>query len=205
MDQRSDEWFEARRGKVTASRIGDLMARTKTGYGASRQNYMDQLIDEIITGQSQPGFTNAAMQWGIDTEPQARSAYELITGNEVQEVGFITHPRIVDAGASPDGLVDDDGMLEIKCPNTKTHREFLLTEKIPKRYMLQMQWQMACAGRAWCDFVSFDPRLLDGSLHCKVVRVDACSDTIADIEQEVEQFLIELGDVVKRINSLGGE
>lgn len=203
MEQRSEEWFAARLGKVTASKVADVVARTKTGYGASRQNYMNQLLDELMTGRKQDGFSNAAMQWGIETEPQARAAYEILTGNEVTEVGFVVHPTIDQAGASPDGIVGDDGMVEIKCPNTGTHRDFLLTGKIPKRYYLQMQWQMACCQRHWCDFVSFDPRLTDGSLHCKIERVEACGDTIADLENEVQLFLSELNSVLKRINQLG--
>ena len=203
MDQRSSEWFAARLGKVTASRIADVVARIKTGYGASRQTYMNQLLDELMTGRKQDGFSNAAMQWGIETEPQARAAYEILTGNEVTEVGFVVHPTIDQAGASPDGLVGDDGMVEIKCPNTGTHRDFLLTGKIPKRYFLQMQWQMACCQRQWCDFVSFDPRLTDGGLHCKIERVEACADTIADLENEVQLFLSELNGVLQRINQLG--
>jgi len=194
MEQRTEEWFAARLGKVTASKIADVMAKTKTGYGATRTKYMDQLLDEIVTGQPTAGFTNAAMQHGIDTEPKARAAYELITGNEVVEVGFVDHPTIDQAGASPDGLVGDDGMLEIKCPNTSTHRSFLVSGKIDRRYMLQMQWQMACCDRQWCDFVSFDDRLIDGSKHCKIVRVDRDADLIAEITEEVTTFLAELNN-----------
>ena len=194
MEQRTEEWFAARLGKVTASKIADVMAKTKTGYGATRTKYMDQLLDEIVTGQPTSGFTNAAMQHGIDTEPKARAAYELITGNEVVEVGFVDHPTILQAGASPDGLVGDDGMLEIKCPNTSTHRSFLVSGKIDRRYMLQMQWQMACCDRQWCDFVSFDDRLIDGSKHCKIVRVGRDADLIAEITEEVTTFLAELNN-----------
>lgn len=198
MEQRSEEWFAARLGKVTASKIADVMAKTKTGYGASRANYMNQLLDEIITGQPTAGFTNAAMQRGIDTEPKARAAYELITGNQVVEVGFCDHPSIVQSGASPDGLVNDDGMLEIKCPNTSTHRNFLITGKMERRYVLQMQWQMACCDREWCDFVSFDDRLIDGSKHCKIVRVGRDDDVINDITSEVVKFLTEMNTELKQ-------
>jgi putative phage-type endonuclease len=192
MDQRTEEWFEARLGKVTASRIADVMAKTKTGYGATRTKYMDQLLDEIVTGQPTMGFTNAAMQHGIDTEPKARSAYELITGNEVVEVGFCPHPTIKQAGASPDGLVGDDGMIEIKCPNTSTHRQFVVSGKIDRKYLLQMQWQMACCDREWCDFVSFDDRLMDGSAHCKIRRVSRDQVLIDEITDEVTAFLKEM-------------
>jgi len=198
MEQRTDEWFQARLGKVTASRIADVMAKTKTGYGATRAKYMDQLVDEIITGRPTIGFSNAAMQHGIDTEPKARAAYELITGNEVVEVGFCPHPTIKQAGTSPDGLVGDDGMLEIKCPNTSTHRSFLVSGKIDRRYMLQMQWQMACCDRQWCDFVSFDDRLIDGSKHCKIVEVGRDQELIDEIESEVNAFLDEVSDQLKK-------
>ena len=202
MDQRTDEWYQARLGKVTASRIADVMAKTKTGYGATRIKYMDQLLDEIVTGQPTSGFTNAAMQHGIDTEPKARAAYELITGNTVAEVGFCDHPTIVQAGASPDGLVDADGMLEIKCPNTSTHRQFLVSSKIDRKYVLQMQWQMACCDREWCDFVSFDDRLMDGSKHCKIVRVGRDDDLIAKITDEVVTFLAELNNELKQFEEV---
>lgn len=198
MDQRTDEWFQARLGKVTASRIVDVMAKTKTGYGATRAKYMDQLLDEIVTGQVTSGFSNAAMQHGIDTEPKARAAYELITGNEVIEVGFCVHPEIHQAGASPDGLVGDDGMIEIKCPNTSTHREFLVSGKIDRKYYLQMQWQMACCDREWCDFVSFDDRLMDGAGHCKIKRVARSQVTIDEITEEVMLFLKEINQKLRQ-------
>lgn len=202
MEQRTDEWFEARLGKVTASRIVDVMAKTKTGYGASRGKYMDQLLDEIVTGQPTFGFTNAAMQHGIDTEPKARLYYEILTNVDVEEVGFIVHPRIEQSGASPDGLVGDEGMIEIKCPNTSTHRQFLVTEKIERRYMLQMQWQMACADRAWCDFVSFDNRLLDVDRHGAVLRVERNQAMIEEIEHEVEEFIDEMNRKLKQYEEL---
>jgi len=106
MEQRSPEWFAARLGKVTASRIADVMATTKSGYGAGRANYMAELICERMTGKRQEGYTNAAMQWGTDQEPFARAAYEFLTDRTVSEVGFIDHPTIPMSGASPDGLVE---------------------------------------------------------------------------------------------------
>ena len=152
MEQRTEEWFQARLGKVTASRIAELMAKTKTGdYGASRENYIVQLALERLTQKPTEFYANAAMQWGTDQEPNARAAYEVKTGNMVEEVGFIEHPRIPNSGASPDGFVDGLwGMIEIKCPETKTMVEFLLNRKIADKYYKQMQWQMACCeiGRA---------------------------------------------------------
>jgi putative phage-type endonuclease len=145
MEQRTDEWFATRLGKVTASKISDVVAKTKSGYGASRATYMSQLLVERLTGTRTEFYSNAAMQWGTDTEPQARAAYEFITNNSVIEEGFIPHPTIEMSGASPDGLVGDNGMLEIKCPNTSTHIQTLLDDKAPSKYINQMQWQMACA------------------------------------------------------------
>ena len=191
MIQGSDEWIAARLGKVTASRMADLMARTKTGYSASRANYMAELICERLTGSQADRFTNAAMQWGTDTEPQARAAYEFLTGNDVQEVGFVDHPSISMAGASPDGLVGDDGLLEIKCPNTATHIDTILSGSVPDKYRKQMLWQMACTGRAWCDFVSFDPRL-PGDMQLWSTRVTPEPGELSAMETEVETFIAEL-------------
>ena len=144
IEQRSDAWFEARIGKVTASRVADVIAKTKTGFSTSRDNYMAQLVCERLTGQKADGFTNSAMQWGTETEPLARAAYESLKDVLVDEVGFVPHPSIIMAGASPDGLVGDDGLLEIKCPNTATHIETLLSQTVPGKYNTQMQFQMAC-------------------------------------------------------------
>ena len=191
MEQRSEEWFQARLGKVTASRIADLMARTKSGYSTSRANYMAELIAERLTGKKGDSYQNAAMQWGTEQEPAARAAYETLKGVLVEEVGFVPHPIIPNAGASPDGLVNDDGLVEIKAPFTATHLDFLTTGDVPEKYILQMQWQMACTGRRWCDYVSFDPRLPERmAIHMfRVFRDDA---TIHKIETEVQTFLSEL-------------
>lgn len=191
MIQGSEEWINARLGKVTASRMADLMARTKTGYGAGRASYMAELICERLTGQPSERFTNAAMVWGQDTEPQARAAYEFVTGLSVEEVGFVDHPSIAMAGASPDGLVGDDGLLEIKCPNTSTHIDTLLSGTVPDKYRKQMLWQIACTGREWCDFVSFDPRL-PGDLQLWTARVTPEDGELSAMEGEVEAFLAEL-------------
>jgi len=191
MDQRTEEWFSARLGKVTASRVADLMAKTKSGPSASRANYMADLIVERLTGQRAEGFTSAAMQWGTDTEPQARAAYEFHMDANVAEDGFCLHPTIADFGASPDGLIGDVGLLEIKCPNTAAHLEVLLTGAIPAKYVTQMQAQLACTGRAWCDFVSFDPRM-PGEMQMFVKRVARDDAFIAEMEGEITAFLAEL-------------
>ena len=193
--QGSPEWFAARCGRVTASRVADVVAKTKTGWGASRANYMAELIAERLTGATAPGFTNAAMQWGTETEPQARAAYVNRTGEDVVEVGFVDHPEISMTGASPDGLVGDDGLIEIKCPNTATHLDTLLTKAVPSKYITQMQWQMACTGRKWCDFVSFDPRLPE-NMSLFIHRVERDLSTILDLESSVADFLAELDQKV---------
>lgn len=191
MDQRTPEWFAARLGKVTGSRVADLMAKTKSGYSASRANYMAELICERLTGEQAERFSNAAMQWGTDCEPQAREAYAFLTDAEVLEAGLVIHPAIADFGASPDGLIGDAGLIEIKCPNTATHIETLLSETVPAKYVTQMQAQMACTGRAWCDFVSFDPRL-PADMQIWVKRVHRDGAFIADMEAEIAAFLSEL-------------
>ncbi len=191
MIQGSPEWYAARLGKVTASRVADVMARTKTGWGASRKNYMADLIAERLTGMPVEQYTNQAMQWGIDTEAQARNAYSFFRDAEVLEVGFIDHPKIPMTGASPDGQIGDDGLLELKCPNTATHIEALLSAAVPEKYLLQMQWQLACTGRQWCDFVSFDPRMPE-RMRLFAVRVPRSEPKIQEIESAVIAFLAEL-------------
>lgn len=186
--QGSPEWHALRCGKVTASRVSDVIAKTKTGWGASRANYAAELIAERLTGVAAEGFTNAAMQWGTDQEPNARIAYEFMEDVTVEQVAFVVHPAICDSGASPDGLVGDSGMVEIKCPNTATHIDTLINQAIPTKYVTQMMWQMACTGRQWCDFVSYDPRLPE-SMQMFVKRVHRDNDVIADLESEVVRFL----------------
>lgn len=191
-EQRSPEWFEARLGKVTASCIAKVMAKLKTGKpSADRENYAAQLMAERLTGMQQDSFSNAAMQWGTETEPQARAAYEFLHGVTVEEVGFVDHPTLAMSGASPDGLVGSAGLVEIKCPITKTHFETLEGAPIADKYIKQMQWQMACTGREWCDFASYDPRVPE-SMKLHVTRVDRDDALIAEIEAEVSAFLIEI-------------
>jgi len=201
MEQRTEEWFAARMGKVTASRVADVIAKTKTGYSTSRENYLAQLVCEVLTGKPAESFTNAAMQWGVDQEPLARAAYESHQNVLVDEVGFLTHPTIWQSGASPDGLVGELGMVEIKCPNTATHIDTLLTQTVPGKYNTQMQWQMACAKRHWCDFVSFDPRM-PTDLQLFVKRVEYDPPYVAMLEKEVMSFLNDLDSKVKQLNEL---
>jgi putative phage-type endonuclease len=201
IEQGTPEWFAQRLGKVTASRVADIMAKTKTGVAASRGNYLAQLVAERLTGQSADTFKSGAMQHGTETEPQARMVYEAETGQIVGEVSMITHPTIEMSGASPDGLVGEDGLVEIKCPNTSTHIATLLSDKAPSGYMAQMQWQMACTGRAWCDFVSFDPRMPD-DMQLFIKRVPRDEALIAEYEAEVIKFLAEVQETVEKLIQL---
>lgn len=191
-------------GKVTASRMADVMATIKTGEAASRANYRAELVALRLTGQLKAGFTNAAMQWGTDTEPFARAAYEIKYGTIVEEVGFIPHPTIMMSGASPDGLVGTGGMIEIKCPNTATHIAFLLDGKIPMKYQLQMAWQMACCGRQWVDYASFDPRMPE-YLRLKVVRYTAAEAGIPALEVAVKAFIAEIDATVAALERISTE
>ena len=203
IEQGTAEWFAQRCGKATASRIADIIAKTKSGYSTSRANYMAQLVVERMTNQVAESYSNAAMEWGVLNEPFARAAYEAKTGVLVDQVGAIDHPRIERSAASPDGLVGDDGCLEIKCPNTSTHIDTMLGESVAGKYYTQMQWQMACTERSWCDFVSFDPRMPEG-LQLFVKRVDRDDLYIAELEKEVVQFLKEVDDKVNKLNELKG-
>jgi len=201
MEQRTEEWYTARAGKVTASRVADVIARTKTGYGASRATYMAELVIERITGQPTEKFSSAAMQWGTEKEPEALSAYQVETGALVEQVGFVLHPDIQGSGASPDGLISADGLIEIKSPSSATHLDTLLQQKIPSRYQTQMLWQMAFTGRAWCDFVSFDPRMPD-HLKLFIQRFNRDDLLIKEIEDQVRVFIAEIDQKVEDLNKL---
>jgi putative phage-type endonuclease len=201
IEQRTEEWFKQRLGKVTASKIADVIAKTKTGVSASRENYSTQLTLERLTGQQAEFYTNAAMEWGTATEPQARTAYEVYREVLVDEVGFIDHPTIAMSGASPDGFVGEDGLVEIKCPESKTQMDTLLNQKVPTKYMPQMQWQMACTGRKWCDFVSYDPRMPQ-NLQIFVQRVERNDLYIKMLEDEVMTFLEEIDQKVEILRNI---
>ena len=197
MEQRTEEWFAARCGKVTASRVADIIAKTKTGYSTSRDNYLAQLVCERMTGKPAESYSNSAMQWGVEQEIYARSAYEAKMDLLVTEVGFIDHPQIAMSGASPDGLAAE-GMVEIKCPNTATHIDTLLSRTVPAKYITQMMWQMACADRPWADFVSFDPRLPERH-QLFIKRINYDPEMVNLLENSVIQFL---GDVDLKIQQL---
>jgi putative phage-type endonuclease len=199
--QGSPEWRQYRVGRVGASCIADLMARTKTGWGASRANLMADLIAERLTGVPIDGYTNAAMQHGIDTEPLAADAASFRLGLDLAPVGFIDHPDIAMTGASPDRLIEDDALAEIKCPNTATHIDTLLTGAVPDKYVKQMQWQLACSGRRRALFISFDPRLPE-RLRLFTRWFERDDVAIADMEKHVRDFLKELDEKIAALNAL---
>ena len=202
MDQRSDEWFQTRLGKVTASRISDVIAKTKTGVSTSRYNYLIQLVSERLTGKKGDSvFINQAMQDGIDREEVARTLYTLKHG-DVNEVGFIDHPTIAMSGASPDGaLMGVNGGIEIKCPIETTHTNTLMTQSIPTKYLPQMFWQMACAGYDFVDFISYNPNFPD-HLQLFVKRLDRDNDYIRQLESEVSAFLAEVEQQILKLKEL---
>ena len=197
IEQGTEEWHLMRLGKVTGSRVADVMAKTKSGESASRKNYMMELLCQRLTGKREESFTTAAMQRGIDLEPIARSFYEMETGIMVREAEFTFHQKIPAFGASPDGFVSSDGLIEIKCPNTAQHVDFLTTKKPDGKYIWQMQAQMSCTNREWCDFVSFDDRMPERLAYDRI-RVFRDEEKILLIEQEVEKFLEELDELEKR-------
>lgn len=201
--QGSPEWHALRIGKVTASRVSDVIAKTKTGWGASRANYMAELIAERLTGEPAEKYSNAAMAWGTEKEPDARAAYEFFRDAHVVEVAFIDHPSIGMTGASPDGLVGDHGLVEIKCPNTATHLDTLLSQSIPGKYVTQMLWQMEVSGRAWCDFVSYDPRLPE-TMSLFVKRVERDDNLIDEMRSLVIEFLDEIEQKITALNRMYG-
>ena len=198
-EQRTPEWFSARLGKATGSRFSDIMAKTRSGYSSSRKNYAAELVTEILTNTPSESYTSGAMQWGTDNEPVARLQYELSTGNEVLETGFWIHDTL-SAGASPDGFIGTDGLIEIKCPNTATHIDTLISKKLPRQYEAQVQGQMWITGRTWCDFVSFDPRLPE-NVQMFVVRVERDDLYIKELEEEIIKFLEEVDNLVEFIKS----
>ncbi len=197
-EQGSDEWRMARIGKVGASMVADATARTKTGWGASRANLAARLVAERLTGTLTETFKSDAMKWGTEQEAAAREMYAFVHGAEVKTVGLVLHPSIDRSVASPDGLVGDDGLVEIKCPNTATHISTLLGAYIDGGYVKQMQWQMACTGRQWCDFVSFDPRL-PAEMQLHVTRVARDAATIGELEKQVSEFLAEVDATVSKL------
>jgi len=201
IQQGTQEWHQLRLGKVTASRVADILAKTKSGASASRGNYLIELALQRVTKTIEESYTNSAIEWGKSNEAQARVAYEVATGNFVDQLPFVDHPSIRNFGCSPDGLISDDGLVEIKCPNSSTHWSYIKDGKPPTKYIIQMQAQMACTQRDWCDFVSFDPRMPDRS-KLFIVRVPRDNEFIAEMESEVEKFLSEVEVEVKLMEKM---
>lgn len=189
--QGTDAWHQLRLGKVTASRVADILAKTKTGPSASRNNYLIELALQRVTKTIEESYTSPAMEWGTSTEPQARVAYEVATGNFVDQVPFVDHPDIGGFGCSPDGLVGSNGLIEIKCPNSATHWSYIKSNEPPNKYFIQMQAQMAVTRAKWCDFVSFDPRMPERS-QLLIVNVPRDPEYILYMEAEIKQFLSEV-------------
>ena len=202
MEQRSAEWFSARLGKVTASKVDDVMVKVKNGESTYKRKYRMQLVTERLTNKVVPVFMNAAMAHGVEFEDKARVEYankmKLLIGTDVREVGFIDHPTIKMAGASPDGLVSLNGLIEIKCPQPMTHTETLQTGVIAKKYIHQMQWQMACTGKDWCDFVSYHPDF-PKEYQLFIKRVERDDDLISRCEGDIQEFLTSVEDIIKSI------
>lgn len=194
--QRHDEWLSDRVGKITASRVKDISAKPKKGKALNAE--MIKILVERITGEIKEIRTNEAMQWGIDQEPNAIASYENITGEFVIGCGLINHPTISMSGASPDGLIGKDGLLEAKCPNTETHLNTILTQQVPDEYMPQITWQMACTGRKWCDFVSYDPRL-PNQLQTVIIRVTIDDVGIESLENEVAACNAKLNEIIENL------
>lgn len=196
--QGSPEWQQLRCGKTTASRAADVIAMTKKGEGAARRDYRTEILVERLTNLPYPQFVTREMQWGIDQEAFARVAYEVRNGIEVETVGFVEHPSILNFGCSPDGLVGNDGLIQIKCPTTATHLNWTLAGIVPVEHIPQLLAELACTGRAWVDFVSFDPRLPD---HLQLFirrfeRTEKIENLIGTLEREVEHFNLEVDQVL---------
>jgi putative phage-type endonuclease len=206
IEQRTDEWFQQRLGKVTASRISDVIAKTKTGVSTSRQNYLIQLVSERLTGKKGDSFVNQAMLDGIERESVARELYMQSKGVSVTEVGFFDHPVIKNSGASPDGAVNAEeegkyaGLIEIKCPIETTHTNTLMSKSVPSKYIPQIQWQMASVSPnvKWCDFISYNPNFPD-TMQLFVARVERDNDYIAELEAEVIKFLDEVDATILKL------
>ncbi len=197
--QGSDEWLALRAGKVTASRVADIVRQVNGGKpSASRQRYLGEIVAERLTGAPTATFKSAEMQWGNDNEAQACDGYTFYHGGSLSQIAFVDHPRIAQSGASPDRLVDSAGLIEIKCPATHTHIDALLGAPIDPDYVKQIQWQLACTERQWCDFCSFDPRMPE-DLRLFVTRVERDDALIRELETAVEIFLAEVDDTIKRL------
>ena len=202
--QGSPEWFAIRLGKATASKITDILSTVKSGESAGRKNYRMELVCERLTGLKAEGYTNSHMDRGTALEPIARALYEFKNDVVVDEIGFVIHPDMEMSGASPDGLINEDGLIEIKCPTANNHVDTILSGKSPSKYYAQMQWQMACTNRLWCDFVSYCPEVGD-KLALFVTRVPRDDSWIVDTEIAVSKFLNEVSELTQQLKDLENE
>ncbi|EJF84068.1 hypothetical protein MCU_00736 [Bartonella elizabethae Re6043vi] len=202
MEQRTAEWFQARLGKVTASNVYNVLSKTAKGMPTSKyEDYKIKLMTERLTEEISQSYTTPAMQWGIEHEEDALREYAFIYDTEITQCGFIQHPTIQMAGASPDGFVGEDGLVEIKCPQSPNHLRFFIDSNIKPEYHAQMQFQMACTGRKWCDFVSYNPNFVgkSTSLRMKIKRINRDEEQIEQINQAVEIFLAEIEQEMQKI------
>ena len=190
--QGSQEWLDARLGMLTGSRLARALAKTGKGWSDKRAGVMFELLAEQLTGESADSYVSKDMQWGRDYEADARRMYEVTTGNMVSECGLIEHPTIKGLGASPDGLIDDDGLLEIKCPKTTTHLQYIYAGVVPEAYTLQMDLQLLCTQRKWCDFASYDPRMKLEDQMSFIIRYEPSADHLKSVEDQCVVFLAEL-------------
>lgn len=193
IEQGTDEWHQLRLGVPTASRFKDILAG---GKGITRNNYMMQLAAEIITGKREESYTNSSMQWGTETEPQARAFYEFSNGLSVTQVAFIKHD-FINVGYSPDGIISN-GLIEIKCPKTTTQIETVLSGKMPIEHKPQVQGGLWLAEKEWLDFISFDPRIRTEKSYFEV-RIFRDEEYIKTLEKEVIKFNDELMEIVDKM------
>jgi len=196
--QGSPEWITARLGFVSASNIDSVMSKGKSGEAIGRKKYKTRLVAERLTGQPVESYSNDAMAWGVQTEGEARMAYEAATGTFVDQTGFWKHPEIQWVGCSPDGLIGEDGGCEYKCPNTTTHLDYLFTQEIPSDYYKQIQMNLWVTGRKWWDFCSYDPRLPEKN-RLFIKRVERDNPMIEAMELEVKQFLKEVEELIIKL------
>jgi putative phage-type endonuclease len=201
IEQGSEAWKLLKVGKVSASRMADLLAKTKSGPSASRAKYMAQLLCERMTGQPTEFFTTAAMQRGTEIEPIARAAYEAENFVSVEQVAWVEHPTIPMAGCSPDGLVGEHGLVEIKCKEIHNHLDSILNDRIDPDHQAQMMWQICVTGRQWCDYVCFDDRAPEG-LQLFVKRLHRDEEKIKQMEDEVRTFLKDLESMIQKLNEI---
>jgi putative phage-type endonuclease len=201
--QGTPEWRQARVGSLGASRVYDAVARTRSGWAASRANVLNDIVCERLTGVPVEVYVTEAMRRGSALEPDARAAYAFQRDIDVELVGLVQHPRLAGTHASPDGLVGSCGLVEIKCPATNAHLATLLTDTMPERYVTQCLWQLACTGRTWCDLVSYDNRLPE-PLRLHVIRIERDEQRIGELEKMVVDFLVEVDTTIERLQLVAG-